>query len=314
MNDIIIIGCGPVGLYGAILSSLHNLKGIVIESLNQIGGQLTSLYPEKDIIDLPGIDQIKAKDFISKLESQYNSKENKLPIHLNESVLDIIKEEDYYLVKTTLDTYETKTILLTTGMGMFSPRLIGLENEKEIKNIFYSCSDVSIYKDKDVIVLGGGDSAVDLSLLINKVAKSTTIIHRRNDFRAQESSVRKMSEEGICILRNYSVKGIDQKEDKIRLTIKDNETLKESTLTCDNVLVQYGQIPSKDSFPVEKENNLIKVNDYYQTSLPNVFACGNIVTYKGKVKTIITGLGAVSFIITKIDQIINPTKNIPINF
>ena len=148
MNDIIIIGCGPVGLYGAILSSLHNLKGIVIESLNQIGGQLTSLYPEKDIIDLPGFDKIKAKDFISKLESQYNSKENKLPIHLNESVLDIIKEEDYYLVKTTLDTYETKTILLTTGMGMFSPRLIGLENEKEIKNIFYSCSDVSIYKDK----------------------------------------------------------------------------------------------------------------------------------------------------------------------
>ena len=314
MNDIIIIGCGPVGLYGAILSSLHNLKGIVIESLNQIGGQLTSLYPEKDIIDLPGFDKIKAKDFISKLESQYNSKENKLPIHLNESVLDIIKEEDYYLVKTTLDTYETKTILLTTGMGMFSPRLIGLENEKEIKNIFYSCSDVSIYKDKDVIVLGGGDSAVDLSLLINKVAKSTTIIHRRNDFRAQESSVRKMSEEGICILRNHSIKGIDQKEDKIRLTIKDNETLKESTLTCDNVLVQYGQIPSKDSFPVEKENNLIKVNDYYQTSLPNVFACGNIVTYKGKVKNIITGLGEVSLIITRIDQIINPTKNIPIHF
>lgn len=314
MEDIIIIGCGPIGLYGATLSALHKLKGIVIESLDQVGGQLTSLYPEKDIIDAPGFKSIKAKDYIKSLYEQYSSNENKLPIHLNESVVDIKKCEDYYIVTTSKTNYQTKCIVITTGMGMFSPRLIGLENEKEFSNILYSCNDVSIFKDKDVIVLGGGDSAIDLSLLIKPHSKNTTIIHRRNDFRGQESSVDKMKEIGVNIIKNHNVVSLNKEKDRTYLTIINNETKETNKVNFDYLLVQYGQIPSKDNFPVEKENNLIKVSSYYQTSLENIFACGNIATYEGKVKNIATGLGEISLIITRIDQIINPNKNIPIHF
>ena len=314
MEDIIIIGCGPIGLYGATLSALHKLNGLVIESLDQVGGQLTSLYPEKDIIDVPGFKSIKAKDYINALYEQYNSNENKLPIHLNESVININKCEDYYQIITSKDTYQAKCVVITTGMGMFSPRLIGLENEKEFSNILYSCNDVSIFKDKDVIVLGGGDSAIDFSLLIQPISKSTSIVHRRNDFRGQESSVDKMKEIGVNIIRNHNVVSLEKKENSTYLKIINNETKEEKSLNFDYILVQYGQIPSKDNFPVEKENNLIKVSSYYQTSLENVFACGNIITYPGKVKNIATGLGEISLIITRIDQIINPTKNIPIHF
>lgn len=314
MEDIIIIGAGPIGLYSATLSSLHGLKGKIIESLSYVGGQLTTLYPEKQIIDLPGFNSISAKDFIDNLYEQYQSKDNKLELLLNEKVENIIKEKDYYQIITNNGVYTTKTIVITTGMGAFTPRLIGLENEKDFDSILYSLQDVSKMKNKDVIVLGGGDSAIDISLLINSVSKKTSIIHRRNDFRGQTSSVEQMEKDGVNILKNYSVSKLVKGKNISYITIVDNETKEEKTLPFDYLIVQYGQIPSKDSFPVEKENNLIKVNSYYETSLPNIFACGNIVTYEGKVKNITSGLGEATTIITKIDQIINPNKNIPIHF
>lgn len=314
MEDIIIIGAGPVGLYGATLCSLHNLKGLIIESLSQVGGQLTSLYPEKDIIDLPGIKSIKANEYIQNLYEQYLEKENRLTLLLEEKVEDIISKGDYHIVKTNKGEYQTKTVLITTGMGAFAPRKIGLANEDEFDNILYSCKDSSIFKNKDVIILGGGDSAVDLSILIKPVSKSTSIIHRRNDFRSQSSTVEKMNELGINTLKNYSILSLSKENNQSYISIKHNDTLEELKLSFDYLLVQYGQIPSKDNFPIEKENNLIKVNDYYQTSLNNVFACGNIITYPGKVQNITTGMGEVNTIITKIDQIINPTKNIARHF
>lgn len=315
MYDVIIVGAGPIGLYGATLGSLHNLNGLIIEASSTIGGQLTSLYPEKDIIDLPGFNKIKAKNFIKNLSEQYESKKNHFPLKLEEKVCDLKKENDYYLVITDKEQYQTKTIVLTTGMGTFSPRPIGLDNENELKNILYSCKDVEIFKNKDVVILGGGDSAVDLSLLIKPLSKTTTIIHRREDFRAQSSSVDEMYNQKINVLKNKSIISVNHTDDQsLQIKIKDNNTQNEETITTDYILVQYGQIPSKDNFPVEKENNLIKVYDYYQTSLENIFACGNIITYSGKVKNLTTGFGEISTVITKIDQIINPTKNIPIHF
>ncbi len=315
MYDIIIVGAGPIGLYGATLGSLHNLNGLIIEASSTVGGQLTSLYPEKDIIDLPSFNKIKAKDFIAKLFEQYQSKKNRFPLKIEEKVCDIKKKNDYYLVITDKDQYESKTIVLATGMGTFSPRPIGLENESKLKNILYSCKDVKIFNNKDVVILGGGDSAVDLSLLIKPLSKSTTIIHRREEFRAQSSSVDEMYIQKINVLKNKSIISIDQiNNQSLQIKLKDNSTKNEKIIIADYILVQYGQIPSQDNFPIEKNNNLIKIYDYYQTSLENIFACGNIITYPGKVKNLTTGLGEISTIITKIDQIINPTKNIPIHF
>ncbi|MDD7382476.1 MAG: NAD(P)/FAD-dependent oxidoreductase [Bacillales bacterium] len=315
MDDIIIVGAGPIGLYGATLAALHLLKGRVIEGSTNVGGQLSSLYPEKAIVDLPGFASISAQGFIDKLMKQYEDNVNKLPLHLNETVLSFEKKDSYYLVTTSKGTYETKCILLTTGMGSFSPRKTGLANEDNKNNIIYSISSSSLYKGKDMVILGGGDSAVDWAIALKEVAASVTIVHRREEFRAQSSSVEKMERLGVNVLKNQAVISLNGEGDNLKsITIKSNADGKEQTIPLDFLFVNYGQVTTKDSFEVEKLNNLIVTKDNYQTSLENVFACGNIITYPGKVKNITCGLGEVVVAITKIDQIINPNKNIPIHF
>lgn len=315
MDDIIIVGAGPIGLYGASLAALHLLKGRVIEGSTNVGGQLSSLYPEKAIVDLPGFASISAQGFIDKLMKQYEDNANKLPLHLNETVLTFEKKDSYYLVTTSKGTYETKCILLTTGMGSFSPRKTGLANEDNKNNIIYSITSSSLYKGKDMVILGGGDSAVDWAIALKEVAASVTIVHRREEFRAQSSSVEKMERLGVNVLKNQVVISLNGEGDNLNsITIKSNADGKEQTIPLDFLFVNYGQVTTKDSFEVEKLNNLIVTKENYQTSLENVFACGNIITYPGKVKNITCGLGEVVVAITKIDQIINPNKNIPIHF
>jgi thioredoxin reductase (NADPH) len=314
MEDLIIIGAGPVGLYGAILAALHNLKGKIIEANEKVGGQLTSLYPEKNIVDLPGFPIITAEKFINNLEEQFFSNPNHLDLLLDESVIDFVKHDDYIEVITSKNTYLTKCLLITNGMGLFTPRKIGLDNEDTIKNIIYKVESTKIALNKDVIILGGGDSAVDISLLLKDIAKSVTIIHRRNDFRAQSSSVELMDNSSINVLRNKSITSIEEVGDRCKLIIEDNESKLINEIESDLVLVQYGQVPSKDNFPIEKKGGLISVKEGYETSIEKVFACGNICIYPNKVKNITSGLGEVTTAITKIDQIINPTKNIPVHF
>ena len=314
MEDLIIIGAGPVGLYGATLAALHNLKGKIIEASSSVGGQLTSLYPEKDIIDLPGFIKITALDFIKNLESQFLSNPNHLDLSLNESVLNFSKENDIITVVTSKGSYQTKCLLITNGMGLFTPRKIGLENEDTIPNIIYKIENTEDIRNKDITILGGGDSAVDWALLLEKVASKVTVIHRRNDFRAQSGTVEKMDNSSINVLRNKNILSASSKDNKCCLNFEDNETKEISSILTDYVFVQYGQVPSKDEFPLDKKNGLILVKEGYQTSMENVFACGNICIYPNKVKNITTGLGEVTVAITKIDQTINPTKNIPVHF
>ena len=315
MDDIIIIGAGPIGLYSAILASLHSLKGRIIESQESVGGQLSSLYPEKDIIDLPGFKKITAQGYIDTLFDQYSSKENRLDLHLEESVNSFEKVDDHYLVKTSKGQYETKTILITTGMGNFTPRKTGLASEDEFSNILYSVKDMSIFKDKKVCVLGGGDSAVDWALMIERVASEISIVHRRNEFRAQSNSVEELKASKANIFTPYVPNGLIGNGDKLeKIEIKNVETSEIKEIGIDYLVVNYGMIPSQNSFPIEKKGTNIVVNREYMTSLENVFAIGNIISYEGKVKNITCGLGEAVVAITKIDQIINPTKNIPVHF
>lgn len=313
MKDLVIVGAGPIGIYAGTLASLHGLNAVLIEGQEEVGGQLTALYPEKDIIDLPGFKRITAKGFIDELMNQFNSEDNKTELLINEQVKNFEKVDDYYKVNTSKQVIETKCILLTTGMGIFTPRKIGLENEDSFDNIIYSLKDKSQYKDKIVAILGGGDSAVDWALMLSEIAKQVYIIHRRNDFRAQSSSVDALDQKGVIKLTPYNVTKLIGEKSVKTIEITDNN--KESkTLDVDAIFVNYGMIPAPSSFPVEKIGTAIKVGACYQTSLENVFAIGNIIFYEGKVKNITAGLGEAVIAITKIDQIIHPNKNIPVHF
>ncbi len=315
MNDIIIIGAGPIGLYAATLASLHNLVGMIIESQEDIGGQLTSLYPEKDIVDLPGYDSITASGFVEKLYDQYNSKSNKLELKKSEVVQNFYKEDEHYVLVTNKGKYETKTILITVGMGNFSPRKTGLSNEDNFTNIVYSIKDKSLFKGKNIVVLGGGDSALDWTIMLEPDAKEISIVHRRNEFRAQSSSVDKMKATKTHIYTPYVPENLIGNGNILsKLEIKNTENNEVVAIDVDYLLVNYGMIPSPNVFPVEKKGTNIIVYSSYQTSMENVFAIGNVINYDGKVKNITCGLGEAVVAITKIDQIINPGKNIPVHF
>ena len=314
MEDIIIIGAGPVGLYAGTLAALHNLKGIIFESLPNVGGQLTSLYPEKAIIDLPGFKSILAKDYIDELYAQQQSVNNPLPVHLNEKVISYKKEEDYFVVTTSLSTYKTKTILICSGMGSFEPRKAGLENEDKLNNVIYSITEKEKYRNKNIAILGGGDSAIDWAITLKDIAKEVYIVHRRDEFRGQSSSVNLMVEKGVKVYKPYLVKSFNGIENATSITLTHSTAKEEVNIDVDFIFVNYGLITAPCAFNLESKNNTFVVNSYYMTSENNIFAIGNAVYYDGKVKNITSGLGEAVIAITKIDQIIHPNKNIPVHF
>ncbi len=314
MKDIVIVGAGPIGLYAATLASLHELDGEVLEGQEIIGGQLSNLYPEKDIIDLPGYKKITAQGFIDALKAQQESRPNPLPIRLGVELKEFKKIDGGFEVTTSKGTIETRTILLTTGMGVFSPRKIGLPNEDSFSNIIYALKDKSQYKDKTVAILGGGDSAVDWALMLSEIAKKVYIIHRRNEFRAQSSSVAELDQKGVIKLTPYVVSKLNGEKEVTSVELSNVDTKEVKTIDVDAVFVNYGMVSAPTSFPVEKIGPNIKVGAFYMTSVENVFAIGNIAQYDGKVKNITSGLGEAVTAITKIDQIIHPNKNIPVHY
>ena len=313
MEDIMIIGSGPIGLYASTLAALHGLKGILMEGLPAVGGQLTALYPEKEIVDLPGFSSIAAKNFIDELVNQQKNQKNAIPVHLNEKAESFQKTESGFILKTDKGEYETKTLLFTTGMGVFSPRKIGLEGEDSFENIIYSVKDTHALRGKKVVILGGGDSAVDWAVALSECA-SVSIVHRREEFRAQSASVLRMEQRGVTVLKPYRIVSLNGKENRLEsITIEDgNNNVKQ--LPLDILFVNYGMIASPTSFPMETSMNSFKVDTFCMTSEENIFAIGNACFYPGKVKNITSGLGEAVTAITRIDQIVHPGKNIPIHF
>lgn len=314
MEDIIIIGGGPVGIYASTLASLHGLKGLLIEGLHTLGGQLTSLYPEKDIVDLPGFFKITAQEFVDELIKQQNSLSNPLPIKLNEQVINFIKEEEHFIVKTTIQEYKTKTLLFATGMGVFKPRPIGLENEGEFSNIIYSLTEKELLRDKKVIILGGGDSGVDWANNLTGTASKVSLIHRREDFRAKESAVNKMYENGVNIYKSCTVSSLNGENSVLKSITVTNNKGDAQILDLDYLFVNYGVITSLNTFNLDNDKNSFIVQSDMSTSLKGVFAIGNACTYLGKVKNIASGLGEASTAIMQIDTLLNPNKHIPSHF
>lgn len=311
MNDIIIIGAGPIGIYSATLASLHNLKGLVIETLCSVGGQLTSLFPDKEIVDVPGFNKITAKDFIKKLVEQKEIRKNSLPIHLEEEFISYTKKDNYFEVVTNKNTYKTKTILLTTGIGKFSPKKLDLDNGN-YHNIIYSINDLSLLQNKNIVILGGGDSAVDWANALSK-NNNVNIVHRRDEFRAKQESVDQLAINNVTILKPFNVSKLNE-ENSIITSIELTSQNETKIIPLDYLFVNYGFITTQNKVNLETKANAYVVNTFMQTSENNIYAIGDCCVYLGKVKNITSGLGEAVIAITKIDQIINPNKNIPTHF
>ena len=309
LYDVIIIGAGPSGLFAGTLAAMNQLKACIIESSSEYGGQLT-LYREKAVYDMPGFSKILAGDLVKNLYDQYLGYRDKVPLYLNTQAKSIEKNEDYFTLTTDQHVYKTKTMIMANGGGMFQPRRLDLEDAESFKNIYYYVQKTDIFKDQDIVILGGGDSAVDWGLTLLDTVKSVTLIHRRNDFRAHEQNVHLLKEKAK-VYTPYSTVKLSKKDDTSYLTIKHAETGELKDIKFDHLLVFYGMVPVRerlDQWGMEIEKNAFKVTCALETSVKHIYAIGNSVYYEGKLRMIVTGLGEAATAIGQITKTLYPNK------
>lgn len=296
LYDITIIGAGPAGLFTAFYGGMRQAKVKIIESLPQTGGQLAALYPEKYIYDVAGFPKVKAVDLVENLEKQarfFNP-----TIVLDEAIEKVERLEDgnLKLVGADGDIHYTKTMIITAGNGAFTPRRLNIANSEDFEgvNLHYHITDMERFRDKNVVLLGGGDSAVDWALMLKDIAKQVTLVHRRDQFRAHESSVEDLKQSTVEIITPFAAESITASDKIDSITLKEVRGENMVTLDVDDIICNYGFIsslgPIKD-WGLEIEKNSIVVNTKMETNIPGIYSAGDVTTYDGKVKLIVTGFG-----------------------
>ncbi len=294
--DITIIGGGPAGLFTAFYGGMRQASVKIIESLPQLGGQLSALYPEKYIYDVAGFPKVRAQELINNLKEQMAKFEPATA--LEQSVEKLEKLEDGNIKLTTdKEVHYTKTVIITAGNGAFQPRRLELESaaQYEGKNLHYFIDDLNQFAGQKVAVLGGGDSAVDWALMLEPIAEQVTIVHRRDKFRAHEHSVENLQNSKVDIKTPYvPAELIGAGENISQLVLKDANSEETVAVDVDAVICNFGFVSSLGpikEWGLEIEKNAIVVNSKMETNIPGVYAAGDICTYEGKVKLIATGFG-----------------------
>ncbi len=282
--DVAIIGAGPTGLFAAYYASVRELKTAVFDALPVPGGQLSALYPEKHIFDVPGFKSIYAKDLV---ENQFAQAQSEwVQWYFSQQIVDV-KQLDHQLWSLTSQTgniYQARAILITAGIGSFSPIKLGLENEQqyESKGLDYFVTSTDDYANKDVVIVGGGDSAVDWANILSENAASVTLVHRRDAFRAHESSVRKMDESTVNVLRSSQVKAIsgDRHLEKVSIeTKKEDGEIVKAVYNCDRLILALGfksNLGSILDWELMMNKKRIVVNQNQATSHTGIWAAGDV--------------------------------------
>ncbi|WP_347923889.1 NAD(P)/FAD-dependent oxidoreductase [Pontimicrobium sp. SW4] len=320
-TDILIIGAGPTGLFTVFEAGLLKLKCHLIDALPQPGGQCSEIYPKKPIYDIPAYPEILAGDLTEKLIEQ--CKQFEPGFTLGERAETIEKQDDGTFVVTTNKgtKHHAPIVAIAGGLGSFEPRkpLIPNITDFEDKGVEYIIKDPEIYRNKSVVIAGGGDSALDWSIFLSDVASSITLIHRRNEFRGHLDSVEKVQElknQGrINLVTPAEVIDIVGDDTHVSgVTVKQSgEEDKEFNIECDYFIPLFGLSPKLGpiaNWGLEIEKNAIKVNNAldYQTNIPGVFAIGDVNTYPGKLKLILCGFHEATLMCQAAYQIINPGK------
>ncbi|KZB90451.1 ferredoxin--NADP(+) reductase [Bacillus sp. VT 712] len=293
--DITVIGGGPVGLFTAFYGGMRQAKVKIIESLPQLGGQLTALYPEKYIYDVAGFPKVRAQDLINGLKKQMEPFQP--TICLEEAVEQVDKQVDgIFKLQTNRSIHYTKTIIITAGNGAFQPRKLELEKAEafEASNLHYFVEDMNQFAGKRVILFGGGDSAVDWALMLEPIAEKVTLVHRRDKFRAHEHSIEQLINSSVEVKTPYVPNEINGDEIITQMVVEHTKEGTKETIEVDDVIVNYGFISSLGpikTWNLEVKKNAIVVNSKQETNIPGIYAAGDICTYDGKVKLIVAGFG-----------------------
>ena len=310
--DVTIVGGGPAGLFGSFYAGLRQMKTKILDSLPELGGQLNALYPEKYIYDMPGHPKILARDLARDMITQaiqFNP-----AVCLDEKVLELAYELDGTIRLTTQrDTHYSRTLLLATGAGAFAPTKMDAPGlaDFEGRGVYYFVKDKSFFAGKRLLIVGGGDSALDWAVNLEGIASHITLAHRRDTFRAHEESVDWLlnrSRVEVCLWNE--IKSVTGDETLRTVTLLNNKTKEETTLEVDAVLLNLGfkvDIGPIRDWGVELHGSKkIVVNETMQTNLPGVYAIGDITHHTAKIDLIATGVGEAAIAVNFAKSALDP--------
>ena len=321
VKDITIIGAGPTGLFGAFYAGMRGASCRVIDNLDQVGGQLTALYPEKYIFDVAGLPKVLAKDLVKAMAEQ--AFQFKAPLHLGQKVIGLERAsgngQPAFTLVTTEAAYPSRTVLIAGGIGAFTPRKLPLKDVDRWygKGLLDRILDPQVLRGKRVLLVGGGDSAFDWAVNLQGVAQSILMIHRRDGFRAHAATVqqvRALCAGGKMELRTFwELKAIHGTDAIEAVTLVDTKTKREERVAMDSVVPQLGFISALGpiaEWGLDIEQGEIRVSQTMTTNIPGIFAAGDITTYPGKLKLIATGAAEAAIAVNHAVHFINPAAKV----
>ena len=325
--DIIIIGAGPVGLFTVFEAGLLGLKCILIDNLDKVGGQCAELYPDKPIYDIPGVPMQTAEEHVSALLEQikpfdYSTFLNQRVESISENSSTEDEVSNWTVTTSEKNQFTAKNIFIAAGAGSFEPRRPpNIEDPDRFigKGVSYAVRDKSLYKDKDVLIFGGGDSALDWTVDLSGVAKSVTLIHRRDEFRGApntESQMRKLIKQGVVNLKTpYVIESLIGDGVISGVSIKNFETKELENLSCEEIIFLFGlnkKLGPIANWNLELSNKKISVDaEKFQTSVEGIFAVGDINDYPGKLDLILCGFHETTLAVQEAYRRSNPGEKVP---
>jgi thioredoxin reductase (NADPH) len=317
-TDVLIIGAGPCGLFAVFELGLLDLKCHVVDILGKVGGQCSELYPEKPIYDIPALPIVTGQELTDRLMEQI--KPFHPVFHLGERIDSLTKLADgRFRVETdNAKTFVTKLVVIAAGGGSFTPKrppLAGIE-AYEGSSVFYSVRRMEDFRDKDILIVGGGDSALDWTLSLQPIAKSLTLLHRRDEFRGAPHSVDKMRSlvaEGAMKLMIGQVTKLDGANGQLTTaTIKTKDA--EAAIPCNRMMPFFGltmKLGPIADWGLNLHENLIPVDtEKFETNIPGIFAIGDINTYPGKLKLILSGFHEAALMSQRAHKLVYPDKKL----
>ena len=317
VRDITIIGGGPTGLFAAFYGGMRGRSTRIVDSLPELGGQLTALYPEKDVFDVGGFPKILAKDLARNLVEQALQFDPE--VILDEQVREVRWEGGHFSLRTDKDVYLSRAIVVAGGKGAFEPMRLEVPGYDTFLHcgVEYAVRDPEVYRGKRAVIVGGGDSALDWVLILKDIAECTTLVHRRDGWRAHQATVARMEASvaaGEIELRTFhEVREIHGSDAVEGVTIFDNRTDEDASVPCDVVLTCLGFKPDLGpiaDWGIAVEKNRVKVNSLMETSVPGIYAAGDLVDYEGKLDLIATGFAEAAIAVNNAVHFVDPSARV----
>ena len=310
--DVLVVGAGPAGLYGAYYAGFRGLTVAIVDGLPEAGGQITALYPEKMIYDIAGFPAIKGKDLVANLVDQAAPFAPRYL--LGQQAISYDNHGDHVVIRTRGGAaIAAKAVIVTGGIGTFTPRPLPGGDVFEGRGLEYIVPSYLPYAGKRVVVVGGGDSAVDWALGLEEVAASVTLVHRREEFRAHAHSVKLLNDSSVRVLTPVSPVSVNGGSTLESLTVRDIKTKKQIVIGCDALVAALGftaDITPLEAWGLAVSERHILVDSTMATNLPRVFAAGDITEYTGKVRLISVGFGEAATAVNNAATTIDPSATV----